>query len=215
MHTLLNKNRSAVALCSKHDTHPQWGMRPPPGKRGDLLCSLEGQQSVCDVSVIHAGLGHLCAARRQQRQTAALPWPHGGTERRLPCTEDMVRGATVRAPHSGDLRPPGQAPDETHHGRVWPGHSAWQHHFHSRVIYHWCASRALDLLVPPLCIPGAGVGWVLCAGYWGLLFPRGLMSPRHSQGSTLEGPPVRHCCLCVRGSRLVVMRMSLGSARRL
>jgi hypothetical protein len=43
--------------------HPSaMGPRPPAGARGDLLFSLEGEQSVGDVSVIHPGSATYCAA---------------------------------------------------------------------------------------------------------------------------------------------------------
>jgi hypothetical protein len=43
--------------------HPQpAGTRPPPRARGDLLFSLEEQQCVGDISVVHPGASRYCAA---------------------------------------------------------------------------------------------------------------------------------------------------------
>jgi hypothetical protein len=77
--------------------HPQpMGLRPPTGARRDLLFSLEGQQCVGDVSVIHPGASTYCAvaaktdggaATRQDADETALYRGYGaGCYRFVPLT---------------------------------------------------------------------------------------------------------------------------------
>jgi hypothetical protein len=73
------------------------GPRPPGGARGHLLFSLEGQQCVGDVSVIHPGSATYCAAAVKT---------NGGMRTNVPVPQVRSRLLPVCAPHSGDLRPP-------------------------------------------------------------------------------------------------------------
>jgi hypothetical protein len=79
--------------------HPQpAGLQPPTGARGDLLFSLEGQQCVGDVSVIHPGASTYCAVaaktdgstatRRDADKTALYRGYGAGCYRFVPLTVD-------------------------------------------------------------------------------------------------------------------------------
>jgi hypothetical protein len=77
--------------------HPQpAGLRPPTGACGDLLLSLEGQQCMGDVSVIHPGASTYCAvaaktdggaaAQRDADKTALYQGCGAGCYRFVPLT---------------------------------------------------------------------------------------------------------------------------------
>jgi hypothetical protein len=97
------------------------GPRPPAGARGDLLIFLEGEQCVGNVSVIHPGLpgqGLPHAARQLLQRPTRAPLLGGMRTERPSIRSGLL---PVRAPHSGDLRPPWQALYGLAYRRVIPG----------------------------------------------------------------------------------------------
>jgi hypothetical protein len=127
--------------------HPQpAGLQPPTGARGDLLFSLEGQQCVGGVSVIHPGASTYCAVAAKTDGGAATRWDADKTALNRGYGVGCYRFVPLTVETFGRLGKPlmkliTDVSDQ--------GHSARQRHFHSRVICHWCTSRALSLLVPP------------------------------------------------------------------
>jgi hypothetical protein len=70
--------------------HPSaMGPRPPGGARGHLVVSLEGQQCVGDVSVIHPGSATYCAAAAKT---------DGGMRTKRPSTAGTEQAATGSCP---------------------------------------------------------------------------------------------------------------------
>jgi hypothetical protein len=136
--------------------------RPPAGARGDLLFSLEGEQWVGDVSIIHPGAATYRAAAAQTDGSSAAR--RCGKD--VPIPEVWTGLLPLRSPDGRDLWAPGEAPHEAHHRRRGQCRSAERRHVHARPVYHWRAPQAVRLLVQAECQHRSGCKRLLCASEW-------------------------------------------------
>jgi hypothetical protein len=96
--------------------HPRpAGLRPPTGACRYLLLSLEGQQCVGDVSVIHPGASTYSAVAAKTDSSAAARRDADKTALYRGYGAGCYRFVDTFGRHCGHLWPSGQAPDETHH----------------------------------------------------------------------------------------------------
>jgi hypothetical protein len=125
--------------------------RPPAGARANLLFSLEGEQWVGDVSIIHPGAATYraataqtdggAAARRGVEKTSQY-WRYGpGCYHVVPLTVETY--GRLGKPLMKLITDVGAS-----RGQQGP---AGRRHVHARPVYHWRASRAVRLLVQAEC----------------------------------------------------------------